>query len=77
MRGAIDAPVPRPAGPTQSPLPSERAFVVHFRSRSEAGGELFVGRVEHIATGVAGRFASTAELVGFVKRVLEPNEGEQ
>jgi len=53
-----------------SPLPADRAFVVQLR-RADPGDDLFVGRVEHIASGAAERFASAEGLIGFVTRVLE------
>jgi hypothetical protein len=51
-------------------LPPERAFVVQLRAAAGGDGELFVGRAEHIASGVAARFASLTELIGFVQQVL-------
>src|SRR5262249_37734991 len=42
----------QPSIPTsEAPLPPERAFVVQLRSLTDPAGELFVGRVEHIASG--------------------------
>lgn len=52
------------------PLPPERAFVIQLRAPSAGDGELFVGRAEHIASGLAARFGSVTELVGFVQQVL-------
>jgi len=52
------------------PLPPERAFVIQLRAPSARDGGLFVGRAEHIASGLAARFGSVAELIGFVKQVL-------
>jgi len=62
---------PRP-GPdaTQAPLPAERAFVVQLRAQADPGGELIVGRAEHIASGAAVRFGSPEELIGFITNVL-------
>ena len=67
----------RPSEATEPPLPLERAFVVHLRPRSDVAAGLFVGRVEHIVSGAAGRFASAADLVEFVTRILEPQQEEQ
>lgn len=52
------------------PLPPERAFVIQLRAPSAGGGELFVGRAEHIASGLAARFGSVTELIGFMTQVL-------
>jgi hypothetical protein len=52
------------------PLPPERAFVIQLRAPAEGDGELFVGRAEHIGSGLAARFGSVAELIGFVQQVL-------
>jgi hypothetical protein len=61
-------------GTAEAPLPAERAFVVQFRSQAEAGGELFVGRAEHIASGAVERFASAQALIAFIAKVLAPPE---
>lgn len=61
-----------PVEATQYPLPADRAFVVQFRPSTGSGPELFTGRIEHIASGAAGPFASVEELVGFVTQVLTP-----
>ncbi len=59
-----------------SPLPADRAFVLQLRPESDAGADVFVGRIEHIASGAAGQFVSAADLIQFVKQVLrsEPVE---
>ena len=59
---------------TGAPLPAARAFVVQLRD-TEPGGELFVGRAEHMASGTAERFSSAAELIGFMTRMLAPDDG--
>jgi hypothetical protein len=53
-----------------APLPPERAFVIQLRAQADGDGELFVGRAEHIASGLAARFGSVTELIGFVQQVL-------
>jgi hypothetical protein len=55
-----------------APLPAERAFVVQFRAPADVGGDVFVGRVEHIASGTTARFGSAEELITFITRVLVP-----
>jgi hypothetical protein len=57
---------------SESPLPVDRAFVVQLRPRAHLGAELFVGRIEHIASGAAERFGSAEGLISFVERVLAP-----
>lgn len=63
--------------PSAVPLPPERAFVIQLRAPTDGGDVVFAGRAEHIASGLAARFASVAELIGFVQQVLatqrEPN----
>jgi hypothetical protein len=46
----------------------ERAFVVQLEIRGAASRRALRGRVEHLVTGDARRFVSTAELVGFMSR---------
>ena len=57
---------------TDVPLPPERAFVVRLRPLIDPPGELFVGRIEHIASGTAFRFGSAAELTDFITRICDP-----
>ena len=57
---------------TDVPLPPERAFVVQLRALTDPTGELFVGRIEHIASGSACRFCSAAELTAFIARICDP-----
>jgi hypothetical protein len=57
---------------SEAPLPAERAFVVQLRPQADPGGELFVGRAEHIASGTAARFASADGLIAFITKVLAP-----
>ena len=54
-----------------SPLyPANRAFVVQFQGPSEETTLLECGRVEHLVSGQAARFASLDELLRFVCRIL-------
>ena len=62
------------ARPTGAPLPATRAFVVQLRAETEPAGELFVGRAEHMASGTAERFSSVGELIGFITRMLAPDD---
>ena len=55
-----------------TPLPPERAFVVQLRAQSGPTAELFVGRVEHLASGAAEHFASATALITFIASVLAP-----
>lgn len=45
---------------------------MQLRPLFDAGAELFVGRIEHITSGAAERFASAEGLITFVTRVLAP-----
>ncbi len=58
--------------PTSSatPLSVHRSFVVQFAARTHIAAGCCVGRVEHIVSGQATRFASQAELLAFIARVL-------
>lgn len=55
---------------TERPLSPARAFVVQFREETEGTEKRFTGRVEHMITGHATRFASLEELLAFLVRVL-------
>ena len=57
---------------SDAPLPAERAFVVQLRAQGDSSGHLFVGRVEHIATGAEARFSSAEDLIAFITDVLAP-----
>jgi hypothetical protein len=57
---------------TEAPLPAERAFVVQFRAQTAAGADIFVGRIEHMASGEATRFGSAEDLLAFVAKMLAP-----
>jgi len=59
----------RSVATNEVPLPPERAFVVQLRPLTNPTGELFVGRVEHIASGAVVRFGSAAELTAFIARM--------
>ena len=51
-------------------LPTNRAFVVQFRAETEGERGRCAGRVEQVVSGQATHFASLAELVAFMARVL-------
>lgn len=51
-------------------LPTNRAFVVQFRSQLPETPLFWDGRVEHLASGHVGRFHSAAELLEFLAREL-------
>lgn len=53
-----------------SRLPADRAFVLQLRRQTEPGADLFVGRIEHIASGASEQFVSATDLIRFVRRVL-------
>lgn len=63
--------LPAPLVPTvERPLSPARAFVVQFREETAGAQKGFTGRVEHMITGHATRFASLEELRAFFVRVL-------
>lgn len=56
--------------PSATSLSVHRAFVVQFAAPTNIAAGCCVGRVEHIVSGQATRFASQAELLAFIARVL-------
>jgi len=58
-----------------APISVDRAFVVQFAEETDTAVARFAGRVEHIASGEAGRFASLNELLDFVGRKLARTAG--
>jgi hypothetical protein len=53
-----------------APLSVHWAFVVHFRTNSDVTRGRVAGCVEHMASGQTAHFASLAELLAFMARVL-------
>jgi hypothetical protein len=51
-------------------LPSNRAFVVQFRSQPADASLFWQGRVEHLTSGQVLRFHTLEELLTFLARVL-------
>ena len=51
-------------------LTAESAFVVHMASAATDTPEIFEGRIEHVISGRSTRFASMAELIGFMRQIL-------
>ena len=58
-------------------LPTNRAFVIQLQASSGATEVARPGRVEHLASGRAMRFADEGELWAFVDRVLAAECSEQ
>ena len=54
---------------SQPSLPTNRAFLVQFRTQL-TGASLYEGRVEHVVSGQVARFHSLEELLMFMLRVL-------
>ena len=52
------------------PLPTDHAFVLQLQETHGRPGTCRAGRVEHLASGKATRFATTAELWDFVDKAL-------
>jgi hypothetical protein len=55
----------------ESALPTNRAFVVQFRSQGEATLLRYEGRVEHLVSGQATHFQSWEELRLFIECTLD------
>jgi hypothetical protein len=60
----------------QARFPAYRAFVVHIAVADVGGPDGLLGRVEHVRSGQAAQFASWAECVAFIERVLAAGEAE-
>jgi hypothetical protein len=52
-------------------LPAKRAFVLQLDAEAELPGGRCIGRVEHVVSGKAARFAVLEDLVGFMSEVLQ------
>lgn len=55
---------------SRSPLSVHRAFVVQFRTETDASLRHVAGRVEHVASQHTASFQSWADLRAFMARVL-------
>ena len=55
---------------SQPSLPTNRAFVVQFRSNPTGAPSCWEGRVEHVVSGQVARFRAVEELLAFMSRVL-------
>ena len=62
---------------SQPLLPSNRAFVVQFRTRPTDAALSWEGRVEHLTSGQAIRFQSLDALQAFMTRVLTEVDEQQ
>ena len=60
--------------PSQSRFPAHRAFVVQVAVAELGVPDGPLGRAEHVVSGQATHFASWAELVTFIERVLVARE---
>ena len=56
--------------PSQPSLPSNRVFVVQFRTQPPGAPARYDGRVEHLVSGQVARFHSLEELLAFMIRAL-------
>ena len=56
--------------PSQPSLPTNRVFVVQFRTPPPGAPARYDGRVEHLVSGQVARFHSLEELLAFMIRVL-------
>jgi hypothetical protein len=55
---------------TEPALPSNRAFVVQFRTAMELAPGRYAGRVEHLVSGRAARFESWEQCRLFIEQTL-------
>ena len=55
---------------SQPSLPTNRVFVVQFRSQPTGAPSRYDGRVEHLVSGQVARFHSLEELLAFMIQVL-------
>ena len=53
-----------------NPLPTDHVFVLQLQESHGRPGTCRAGRVEHLSSGEARRFATTKELWDFVDKVL-------
>jgi hypothetical protein len=56
--------------PSQPSLPTNRVFVVQFRTQPTGAPSRYDGQVEHLVSGQVARFHSLEELLAFMIRVL-------
>lgn len=61
------------ADPRRARLPASSAFVVHLAPTPHDAAEPVEGRIEHITSGEAMRFSSSAELIAFMRHVVRQN----
>src|SRR5262245_18999026 len=54
----------------EAPLRLEHAFVVQLRDQPDPAANLFVGRAEHLVSGMSERFTCAADLLAFITKVL-------
>ena len=64
-RGSVEPPAEAP-----SALSLHRAFVVQFRAEIDVGQGRYTGRMDHVVSGQAVRFASLEELLASIAQVL-------
>ena len=62
---------------SETQLPTNRAFVVQFRSGPADSENGLAGRIEHIATGNADYFASVDELCRLLRSSLREQQDEK
>ena len=55
---------------SQSLFPAQRAFVVQVAATEPGVPDVPLGRAEHVISGTATHFATWAELVAFIEKVL-------
>ena len=58
-------------------LPESRAFLVQLSDQTDTDARLPNGRIEHIESGVRGRFSSREELWAFIEKALAREESHE
>ena len=61
--------------PSQPNFPPQRAFVVQFSQEADFTRGRYVGRVEHVLSGDAARFADSQELLKVITLMLSKFAG--
>lgn len=57
--------------------PNERAFIIKFRRAGLGEDSEWTGCVEHLVSGRGHRFASTEELIEFLRMIIAPEDRGQ
>lgn len=56
---------------------AQSSFILEFDRRDEPFAGPLAGRIEHVLSGKAAEFASAAEMLAFIDRILSPGHSPQ